>query len=307
VKRYLLGRLLSTVPVVFGVITIVFLFLRLVPGDPVEMMLGEDARAADREALRTSLGLDQPLPIQFADYLTGLVQGDLGQSYYFREPVLETLSARYPATLELTLAGLIVGLLVAFPIGILAAVNKDRLLDRASMVLAFVGVAMPTFWLGPLLITYFSIELDWLPVSGREGLDSLILPAVTLGLGLAALSSRMVRATLAENLREDFVRTARAKGVKERLVVGKHALRNALLPVVTIIGLQFGALLSGAVITETIFSWPGVGRLLITAIQTRDYPLVQGGVLLISLTYVFVNLGTDILYALLDPRIRLEQ
>jgi peptide/nickel transport system permease protein len=299
--------LLSTVPVVFGVITIVFLFLRLVPGDPVEMMLGEDARAADREALRTSLGLDQPLPIQFADYLTGLVQGDLGQSYYFREPVLETLSARYPATLELTLAGLIVGLLVAFPIGILAAVNKDRLLDRASMVLAFVGVAMPTFWLGPLLITYFSIELDWLPVSGREGLDSLILPAVTLGLGLAALSSRMVRATLAENLREDFVRTARAKGVKERLVVGKHALRNALLPVVTIIGLQFGALLSGAVITETIFSWPGVGRLLITAIQTRDYPLVQGGVLLISLTYVFVNLGTDILYALLDPRIRLEQ
>lgn len=306
-KRFLVRRLLSTVPVVLGVVTIVFLFLRLVPGDPVDLMLGENARPTDRVALRESLGLDRPLLEQYARFLGGLATGDLGASYYYREPVVDTLTARYPATLELTLAGLVVGLAIAFPVGVVAAVRKGRAFDRAAMVLAFVGVALPTFWLGPLLISTFALDLDWFPVSGRDGPESLVLPAVTLGLGLAALSSRMIRAGLAEALTDDYVRTARAKGVAEAAVVGKHALRNALLPVVTIVGLQFGALLSGAVITETIFSWPGIGRLLITAIQTRDYPLVQGGVLFIALTYVFVNLATDLAYALLDPRIRLER
>jgi peptide/nickel transport system permease protein len=306
VKRYVLGRLVAAVPVVIGVAVIVFLFLRLVPGDPVDLMLGENAAAVDREELRRGLGLDQPVWRQFGRYAAGLVRGDLGESYYYREPVLRTLLARYPATLELTLAGLLVGLAIAFPVGLVAAVRRGKFADRAAMLLAFVGVAMPVFWLGPLLIATFAVDLDWFPVSGRDGLESLVLPAFTLGLGLAALTSRMVRAGLVDTLKEDYVRTARAKGVGERTIVVKHALRNALLPVVTIIGLQFGALLSGAVITETVFSWPGVGRLLITAIQTRDYPLVQGGVLLISLTYVAVNLATDVLYAFLDPRIRLE-
>ena len=306
-KAYLIRRLLSVIPVVVGVVTVVFLFLRLVPGDPVDLMLGENALQADRQALRQSLGLDQPIAKQYLNYVSGVVRGDLGQSYYYREPVLDTLWVRYPATLELTLAGLAVGLLIAFPIGIWAAVRKGKTFDRVSMLAAFVGVALPSFWLGPLLISYFAVDLDWLPVSGREGIDSLVLPALTLGIGLASLSSRMVRASLIDTLSEDYVRTARAKGLSERRVILKHALRNALLPVVTIIGLQFGALLSGAVITETIFSWPGVGRLLITAIQTRDYPLIQGGVLLISLTYVAVNLITDLLYGVLDPRIRVDQ
>ena len=306
-KRYVLGRLLATIPVIIGVAVVVFLFLRLVPGDPVDLMLGENAVAADRVELRHNLGLDQPLWKQFGGYFGGLVHGDLGESYYYREPVLTTLLARYPATLELTLAALLVGLAVAFPVGVIAALRRGGVADRAAMLLAFAGVAVPVFWLGPLLIATFAIDLDWFPVSGREGIESLVLPAVTLGVGLAALTSRMIRAGLVDTLREDYVRTARAKGLAERRVVLKHALRNALLPVVTILGLQFGALLSGAVITETVFSWPGVGRLLITAIQTRDYPLVQGGVLLISLTYVAVNLTTDVLYAFLDPRIRLER
>lgn len=294
-------------PVVFGVVTLVFLFLRMVPGDPVDLMLGENARGADREALRHALGLDQPVWGQYAQFLNGLLHGDLGQSFYYREPVLTTLFARYPATLELTLAGLLVGLCIAFPVGIGAALRPGKWLDQASRAGAYFGAAMPTFWLGPLLVSFFAVQLDWLPVSGREGFESLVLPALTLGLGLAGLSSRMLRAGLGEALREDYVRTARAKGLSEKTVALKHALRNALLPVITLVGLQFGALLSGAVITETVFSWPGVGRLLITAIETRDYPLVQGGVLLIALTYVLVNLATDLLYGVLDPRIRIER
>jgi peptide/nickel transport system permease protein len=291
----------------FGVVTAVFLFLHLVPGDPVDMMLGETAHAADREELRKQLGLDQPLLVQYGNYLAGFLRADLGYSYYYREPVLTTLMSRFPATLELTSTALLVGLAVAFPLGIMAAVRRGQLTDRVAMVAALFAAAMPTFWLGPMLISTFAVDLDWFPVSGRDGPESIVLPAVTLGLGLSALLSRMIRTSLSETLREDYIRTALSKGLAPSRVVLGHGLRNALLPVVTIVGLQFGALLSGAVITETIFSWPGVGRLLITAIQTRDYPLVQGGVLLISLTYVMVNLLTDLAYAYLDPRIRLEK
>jgi peptide/nickel transport system permease protein len=307
VKRYLIKRVLGAIPVVFGVLTGVFLFLHLVPGDPVDMMLGENALQADRAELRSRLKLDQPLHVQYGSYLGGVLTGDLGYSFYYREPVVKVLMERFPATLELTFAAMLMGMLIAFPLGIFAAVRRGAFADRAAMMGALFVAAMPSFWLGPLLITWFSVSMDWFPVSGRDGLASLILPALTMGVGLAALLSRMLRTSLGDILREDFMRTAHAKGAHRMRVLLVHGLRNALLPVVTILGLQFGALLSGAVITETIFSWPGVGRLLITAIQTRDYPLVQGGVLLISLTYVFVNLLTDLTYAWLDPRIRLER
>ncbi len=302
--RFVISRLLSTVPVLFGVVTLVFFFLHLVPGDPVDMMLGEGAHTADRAELRERLGLERPLWEQYATYLGGLVQGDLGESFYFREPVVDTLLRRYPATLELTLASLVVAVLAAFPLGMIAAVRRGKPVDKASMTLAMLTAALPTFWLGPVFIVTFSVNLDWFPVSGREGPESLVLPAITLGLGMAALLSRMLRASLGDALGQEYIRTARAKGVHPLRLVGVHGLRNALIPVITIIGLQFGALLSGAVITETIFSWPGIGRLLITAIQTRDYPLVQGSVLVIAATYVIVNMLTDLLYAAVDPRIR---
>ncbi len=306
-KRYLAARLFAVFPVMFGVVTAVFLFLHLVPGDPVDLMLGEQAHPADRADLRARLGLDLPLGVQYARYLLGLLQGDLGYSFYYREPVLGVLLERFPATLELTLTAMLLGIGLALPLGVVAAVRRGEWADRATMAGALFVAAMPSFWLGPLLIGWLAVDLDWFPVSGREGPESIVLPAVTLGTGLAALLSRMVRTTLADALREDYIRTARAKGLRRMAVVLRHGLRNALLPVVTILGLQFGALLSGAVITETIFSWPGVGRLLVNAIQTRDYPLVQGGVLIIAGSYLFVNLFTDVVYAWLDPRIRLER
>lgn len=305
VLTYLLRRTVTAVLVALGVVTVVFLFLHLIPGDPVDLMLGESARATDRLELRRKLGLDRPLTEQYVHYLVGVMRGDLGESYYFREPVLRTLATRYPATLELTLAAMAVGWLIALPTGLLAAAHQGRLADRLLMRTALVVAAMPSFWLGPLLLSIFAVEWDLFPVSGREGWESLVLPAFTLGTGLAALMSRMTRAAVVETLHEDYIRTALAKGLGRGSVLVRHALPNALLPLVTVAGLQFGALLSGAVVTETIFSWPGIGRLLLIAIQTRDYPLVQGGVLLIAVTYVAINLLSDLLYAVLDPRIRL--
>ena len=303
-KGFFLRRTLITAPTVLGALTLVFFFLHIVPGDPVEAMLGESARAVEKERLRHELGLDLPLAAQYLKFLKGIATGDLGESYFFRRPVAEVIAERVPATLELAVASLFVAGIIALPLGILAALREGTALDALSMLFALIGVSMPNFWLGPLLIILFSIKLGWFPVSGRSGLGSLVLPALTLGTALAALLSRMTRSSLLEVLGEEYLTVARAKGLPERRVILKHALRNALIPIVTVLGLQFGALLSGAIITENVFSWPGVGTLLITAVEARDYPLVQGCVLFISIVYVAVNLAVDLLYGFIDPRIR---
>ena len=302
---YLAQRLAGAVLVVFGVISIVFLLIHLIPGDPVEIMLGEAASSADREALRVALGLDQPVMLQFTHYLHDLLQFDLGTSLQSRQPVIELLQERLPATLLLAGVTLAVTLSLALPLGMLAAVRRGSPWDGGAMMFSMLGVSIPNFWLGPLLILVFSLWLGWFPVSGREGAGSVVLPALTLGTGLAAVLSRMVRSSMLEVLGEDYIRTARAKGLPPHRVILHHGLRNALLPVITLMGLQLGALLAGAVITETVFSWPGIGLLTIEAIQSRDYPVVQACVLLISVGYVLVNLLTDMAYAWADPRIRL--
>ncbi len=306
-RNYILRRLLLIIPVVWGVSTLVFLFIHFIPGDPVQVMLGESAKPADVEELRRSLGLDQPLPAQYVLFLKGLVTGNLGRSIHTGQPILTTILTRIPATLELAIAAMFVALVMAIPLGVLSASRQYSWLDNSSMFFALLGISMPNFWLGPLLILLFSVHLNWLPVSGRGGLRHLIIPAITLGNALAAKLTRMTRSSVLEILHEDYITTARSKGLREGIVIFKHALRNALIPVITVIGLQCGALLSGALITETIFAWPGLGRWTITAIQKRDYPLVQGCVLVISLSYVLVNLLTDLTYAWVDPRIRFEK
>lgn len=303
--NYILSRLASAFIVIFGVVFIVFMLIHLVPGDPVEVMLGESASAVDREALRHSLGLDQPLWQQFYHFLQGLIQFDLGNSLHSKKPITELISARIGPTLELSIASLLVAFMIAFPLGIIAALKKDQWADFGAMSFSLLGISIPNFLMGPLLILLFSVFLGWFPVSGKSGLDSLVLPALTLGTALAAVLSRMIRASLLEILNEDYIRTAKAKGLSQTRIIIIHALRNALLPVITLIGLQIGALLAGAVITEIVFSWPGLGQLTIESIQKRDYPVVQACILLISTTYVIVNTLTDITYGLLDPRIRL--
>ena len=305
-KSYVAKRLILLIPTLLGVVTLVFFLIHMIPGDPVEVMLGETAQSADKERLRQDLGLDQPIPVQYAHFLEGLAKGDMGRSYFYRQPVSKVIIERIPATAELALAGMIVALIIAIPLGIIAALRKNTAIDHGSMFLSLVGVSMPHFWLGPLLILAFAIAWPLFPASGREGLASLVLPAVTLGTALAAVLSRMTRASVQESLGEQYVTAARARGLPERRVIGKHVLRNALIPVVTIVGLQFGSLLSGAVITENVFSWPGLGTLFIGSIQSRDYPVVQGCVLFISLTYVLINLATDLIYAAIDPRIRYQ-
>ncbi len=301
---FLLSRLLSMFTVLLGVITLIFFLIHLVPGDPVQAMLGETATPTDLEALRQALGLDKPLLTQWWLYMSNLFQGDLGTSLYSKQPIIEILIERFPATLELATAGLLVAILLALPLGSIAALRKDTIYDNGAMVFSLLGVSIPNFWLGPMLILLFSLMLGWFPVSGREGVLSLVLPAITLGTALAAILGRMVRSTLLEVLNEDYIRTARAKGLRESAIIIHHALRNASLPIITILGLQLGTLLGGAVITEIIFAWPGIGQLTIESIQRRDYPLVQACILLISLSYVFVNTFTDILYGWLDPRVR---
>lgn len=305
-KKYILRRLLLALPVVLGVSTLVFFFIHMIPGDPVEIMLGERALPADRVRLRHDLGLDQPLLNQYVRFLTGCGRGEIGTSFFYRRPVMSAVLERYPATLELTGASMAVAVLLAFPLGLLSARRPFSVMDRASMIFSLLGAAIPNFWLGPLLILVFAIRLDWLPVSGREGLSGLLLPSLTLGLGLSALLSRMIRSGVLEALGRGYITAARARGVGEWRVFLIHALKNTLIPLITLLGVQFGTLLSGAIITETIFSWPGVGRLLIQAIEARDYPLVQGAVLMISLGYIIVNITVDILYALFDPRVRYE-
>lgn len=304
-RSYLARRLLLFIPSVLGVLTLVFFLIHLMPGDPVELMLGETALSADKERLRAELKLNLPVSRQYVIFLKGIIRGDLGRSFYFNEPVLTVVASRLPATIQLTLGGMAVALLLSFPLGVLSAYKKDSFLDRLSVFLASLGVSMPNFWLGPMLILIFAINLKLLPVSGMSGLASLMLPSLTLGASMASILARMIRATLLETLRKEYVKTARAKGLKESKVVLKHALANALIPVITIVGLQFGGLLAGSLITETIFAWPGLGRLTVSAIFARDFPLVQGCILAIAMSYVVVNLLTDVAYAIVDPRIRL--
>lgn len=303
--RFLLVRLSHAAVVVFGVALLVFSLIHLIPGDPVEVMLGESAQPADLEALRHALGLDQPLHIQLWRYVQGLVHFDLGTSLQSRRPVVQLLLERLPATLELTVTALFLAIIVALPLGVIAALHKNSNWDRGAMVFAMLGVSVPSFWMGPLLILVFAVWLGWLPVSGHEGWSSLVLPAVTLGLGMSAILARMVRSAVLDTLNEDYIRTARAKGLSMIGVVWRHALPNALLPIITLLGLQLGALLGGTVITETVFSWPGIGLLVVEAIQRRDYPVVQAAVLFISIAYVLVNTLTDVVYARVDPRVRL--
>jgi ABC-type dipeptide/oligopeptide/nickel transport system permease component len=304
--RFLARRLALTLPVLLGVATLVFSLIHLIPGDPAQAMLGEAAPQADVEELRHRLGLDRPLLEQYGAFLNGLARGDLGTSLRTGEPVTAQIVERMPATFELAIAAMAVAIAISIPLGIAAAVRRGTFVDHTAMTLSLAGVSVPNFWLGPLLAIVFAVELGWLPVSGRGTWSHLVLPAVSLGAALAAILARMTRTTMLEELREQYVLAARARGVSRfRAVVG-HAFRNSLIPVVTIVGLQFGAVLTGAVITETIFAWPGIGRLLIQSIGFRDYPLVQGCILLIALTYVAVNLITDVLYGVLDPRIRYE-
>ena len=307
--RNVLKRVATALPVLWAVVTMVFLLIHLVPGDPIVQMLGEGATAADISKLRHSYGFDRPLPTQYFQYWHGVVRGDLGQSLRLHDSVTRLILERYPYTLALTVAAMLLAVALAIPAGVWSARRRNRWPDRTLGVVSLVGLSFPNFALGPILIVVFAIALGWLPVSGAgvgagDFLRHLILPAVTLGLGMAAILTRMVRTSMLEELGQDYIRTARAKGLSERRVVYRHALRNALNPVLTVLGLQFGSLLAGAIVTETIFSWPGLGRLTLSAISNRDYALVQGCILAIGLTYVAVNLLTDSVYALADPRMR---
>jgi ABC-type dipeptide/oligopeptide/nickel transport system permease component len=310
--RSILTRVLLTVPVVWVVVSLVFLLIHLVPGDPVLQMLGDGATAADLATLRHQYGLDLPLGTQYLHYWRDVLHGDLGRSIRLNDSVLHLISTRYPYTIQLTIAALILGLLLAVPAGIAAAVRRGRAADHTVGLVSLLGLSVPSFALAPILVLVFSISLGWLPVSGaapgglfsRDGWRYLVLPAVAMGISLAAILTRMVRTAMLEELNRDYIRTARAKGLSETAVVYRHALPNALVPIVTVVGLQFGALLAGAIVTETIFSWPGLGRLVVTAISGRDYALVQGSLLAIGLTYVLVNLLTDLTYRLVNPRMR---
>ena len=300
----MMKRLIGVVPVVLGVVLLTFLLVHAVPGDPVEVMLGESASSADRMQLRADLGLDQPIYVQFGVYLNKLAHGDLGVSIHSKKPIVDLLAERLLATAKLALLALSFAILIGLPLGIVAALKVSQWPDKLANLLSLSISAMPHFWMGPMLMMIFALWLGLLPVSGMESGTAVILPALTLGFGLAAILTRMTRASMLEVLHEDFIRTARAKGLTERAVILRHALRAALLPIVTVLGLQLGSLLAGAVITETVFSWDGIGRLLVESIEKRDYPVTQACVLVVALIYVMVNLATDIIYTKIDPRVR---
>jgi ABC-type dipeptide/oligopeptide/nickel transport system permease component len=300
----MIKRLLTLLPVVLGVLCLTFLLLHLVPGDPVDVMLGESASVADREALKAELGLNQPMRQQFLQYTAHLLHGDFGVSIHTHTDISTLLLQTYPATMLLAVSALCIGISIGVPLGVWSALKAGHWQDVMITLFSIRVAAMPAFWLGPLLMLVFAVWLGWLPVSGMESAASVVLPALTLGLGLSAILTRMTRTSLLEVLHEDYIRTARAKGLSEQQVILKHALRAALLPLVTIVGLQMGSLLAGAVITETIFGWNGVGRLLVDSIEKRDYPVTQACVLVIALSYVLINQGTDLAYRWLDPRTR---
>jgi peptide/nickel transport system permease protein len=303
---YIRRRLLQSIGVIWGVSVLVFFLLRLAPGDPVSLLLSETASPEQMEEVREKWGLNEPIPVQYMVFLSRALQGDLGESLFFKQPAMEVLLERMPATLQLSAVALLFSLSVAIPVGMMSALKRDTIWDYLGTGLAMIGQAIPPYWLGIMLILIFSVGLGWFPTSGRGTIWHLVLPAITLGSVLMALVTRLVRSGMLDVLGEDYIRTARAKGLQERRVIVRHALRNILIPLVTVVGLQLGALFGGAVITESIFAWPGVGRLALQAINARDYPLVQASVLFISVVYVFLNLAVDILYVYLDPRIRYE-
>ncbi|MDP9371540.1 MAG: ABC transporter permease [Chloroflexota bacterium] len=302
--RYVVKRLLLAIPVLLGVTFVMFLIALITPGDPAVILLGERATPEELATLREQLGLNDPWYQQYFDYVSKAARGDFGTSYRSRTPVFEELMDRFPNTVQLTVAAMAVALLIGIPLGVLSAVKQNTLIDRFAIIFAMLGSSMPVFWIGLVLILIFSLRLNLLPASGKGGIDNLILPATALGVGAAALIARITRSSMLEVLRNDYMRTAHAKGLRERVVVLRHGLGNALIPVVTVVGLQFGALLGGAILTETVFAWPGIGRHIVQAIGQRDYPTVRGGVLLVAMTFVIINVLLDVLYAYLDPRIK---
>ncbi len=301
--QYILRRLLALIPILIGVSIIIFLVMRLVPGDPARQTLGPEATGEQVEVLRKAWRLDEPLPIQYIAWLQRAVEGDLGRSTVSRVPVTEEIFTRLPATLNLTLASMAIAIVFGLLFGIISAIRHNTLIDRGTMLLALIGICTPSFWLGLILLLIFSVQFGWFPSTGAGGISHLVLPSVTLGVGAAAVIARVTRSSMIDVFSEDFIRTARAKGIAERMVVVRHALKNALIPIITILGLEFGGLLAGAVITETVFSYPGIGQLLIKSINNRDFPIVQGALLLFAVQFVLVNLIVDLLYARVDPRI----
>ncbi|HEX7155165.1 MAG TPA: ABC transporter permease [Thermoanaerobaculia bacterium] len=305
--QYIFRRLLQMIPITLGILTLIFSLIHFIPGDPAVQIAGEGARPEDVQSVRTALGLDKPLWQQYVNYLTNLLQGDLGTSFRTNESVSKEIAARYPATMQLAFAAMIVAIIVALPLGVVSAIYRNSWIDNLARFFALVGVSMPSFALAPLLIIAFALNNEWFPVSGREaGWKSIVLPAITMGLALSAILTRMVRVSLAEELNQLYFKTAIAKGVSTMRAIFAHAMKNAMIPVITILALQFGSLLTGAIITEQIFSWPGLGRLLVQSINTRDYPQVQASILVIAVTYMLVNFISDLLYAVVDPRIKLE-
>lgn len=305
-RSHLLQRLLIAGPTTLGVATLVFALVRATPGDPVDAMLGESASAASRSELRAHLGLDRPLSQQYLHFLAGLVRGDLGTSIHSHEPVAEVIAEHFPMTALLAVSALGLAITLGIPLGLLAAARAGTTADRWCLGISLIGVSVPNFWLGPMLVLAFSIALGALPVAGSGSASHLVLPAVTLGASLAGVLTRMTRSAVVEALSQDYIRTARASGASESRALIRHALANALTPLITVIGLQAGSLLAGSVITETIFAWPGIGRLMVDAIRSRDYPLVQGCVLVIATSYIAINLVTDLAYAWADPRLRVR-
>ena len=305
--QYIIRRFLQMIPITLGILTLIFSLIHLIPGDPAVQIAGEGARQEDIAQVRHSLGLDQPLWSQYVHYLARLAHGDMGTSFRTGDKVSKEIFSRYPATIQLAVGAMIIALVVAFPLGIISAIYRNSWIDNVARFFALVGVSMPSFFFGPLLIIAFALKLNWFPVSGRDaGLRSLVLPSLTMGLALAAILTRMIRVSLAEELTQLYVTTAIAKGAGRNRVIFFHALKNALIPVITVLALQFGSLLTGAIITEQIFSWPGLGRLLITSISTRDYPQVQASIMVIALTYILINFLADLLYGVVDPRIKYE-
>ena len=304
--QYILRRIFGIIPVGLGIVIIVSMLIHAVPGDPVDSILGPYATLEEKEELRHSLGLDTPLLTQTKNYIFNITQGSLGESLIYNKPVTQMIGERIRPTVELAIASLIVAIVISIPLGVISAIKANTIIDFGAMGFALAGVAIPNFWLGPMLVLLFSVYLGWLPVSERGSWQTYILPAITMGTALAAALSRMTRNSMLDEFNQDFVRTARSKGVLEYKIIMKHVFRNAALPLVTVVGLQFGVLLTGAIITEKIFDWPGLGSLILEGINNRDYPVVQGCVLFFSCSYLIVNLLTDIAYAFVDPRIKPE-
>lgn len=302
--KYVMKKLAFTVLVIVGAATCAFILVHAIPGDTAEALAGPQASAEDVENLRRSMNLDAPYIEQYLLYMKNLLKGDLGESFRSHKPVLEIVGAAWPATMQLAACSIIIAVLVGLPIGIFAAVKRGSIGDTIAMIVSFIGVSMPSFWLALLLIIEFSVKHEWLPFYGRSGPASFVLPALTLGLSTAANIARLTRTSMLEILGQDYIRTAKGKGVQQQRVIWVHALRNAAVPVITIIGLQFGVMLGGQVVTETVFSWPGVGRMIVDALNSRDFQIVQGGILILALTFAVINLLTDLIYAVLDPRIR---